>query len=256
MIEPNREMDKRTYPNQGSSPFAIRCRVPPELVEEILVEALSQEIHETLTSLSSFDIHIEQVKRRCESWLLDSYSEQDVLRSATSRARRSTCFPNILELLRVSRQFRSIIQRHLTIICPVEFQDPESTLLPPQLAQKSSHKDLHPILKTLCGLRGVAETCFRISKVGMKQWNDIYGKLDGTIVSLWRGAVACRTPLARVYISLARLRLHLYYALTRSYYTEEGIPFPELEVLEDPPHPRRNASLARVWPISVSSIIK
>jgi hypothetical protein len=111
------DTEKEPSPNQGSSPFTNQCRVLPELVEEILFYALSQEIHHTLVSCSSFVIHAEQIKRRSASQSLNESSEEEEMRNrASSEVHKSMNFPSISGFLSVSRTFRSIIQRILITI--------------------------------------------------------------------------------------------------------------------------------------------
>jgi hypothetical protein len=129
MSEVDRDIDRKAYLNQVPLPLANRRRVSAELVEEILFSTLSQEIHLTLVTLSSFHIHF---KRRPTSQLPDEHSTQEILtsKSSVSNAHRSMSFPHILGLLHVSRQFRSIMQRFLTTLCPVESQiDPNIDIL-------------------------------------------------------------------------------------------------------------------------------
>jgi hypothetical protein len=88
MIEPKCDVDRIPNPNRVTFLRTNGYRVPQELVEEILFEALSQEIHNTLTFLSSFRVQLAQFKRRHPSRLLDGTPQ--------TAARKSMKFPFIL----------------------------------------------------------------------------------------------------------------------------------------------------------------
>ena len=133
------------------------CRIPEELMEGFLIIALSQEIHRILSTCSTVSIHVEQVRRRCNSWEADADTAEYVLASARSSAFTEMKLETILTLLHVSRQFRAIIQKHLCRLCPVEFQDPYTKKLLPNArngfllepARNRLYADTHPLLRSL-----------------------------------------------------------------------------------------------------------
>jgi hypothetical protein len=226
---PPRNLGKNHSEGNRESRFTLfiqECKVPLELLEDILLEVFSQEIHRVLVTRGSLSTHPYRTIQGCNPSCgdLDSNNEKAVMASAGFRAKDEKGLRTILNLLHTSRQVRLIVQKHLHTLCPVEFQEPDMKQLLPenykgvlshQITRYKLNQDAHWTLKSLYSLQGLAILCLVIDEIGCSPNSVVSYAVSGWIEDLSKREEACRTPLARIYLGWAHLRVMLHLAHSR-----------------------------------------
>jgi hypothetical protein len=192
--------------------------LPQNIWETIISDVLGEYIHAAMVFTSSIPIHQNHQEENKE--LSDEFNMDKIPRSFQTYFKielvlRQFIYP-ILNLCHVNRQFREVMEDLLITLFPMRFQDRKSQVqYDPRLRDMifpSPEKGTpHPLLECMVTLRGLVITCFTVVTTGIESpinlpppnGQHLYGWLR-------RREVACSTPVARVYLAWAKMRVVIY----------------------------------------------
>lgn len=192
--------------------------LPPEVLENIIHEALQTVIHDALILASSFGI------RRTKPSLFHLRSTPIKRRNGTGitgvdlrqELDNALRFRSILNISHVGQQYRSILARLLTRLLPDALKLAELTSRLSYLAweilsrkrPKTSHTET-PILNAIVSLKVIAACCMDVNIRGLRKCSAAE-ELFNTFTAV---EVIGKSPIATSYLLYARLRIEVYQRL-------------------------------------------
>ena len=185
--------------------------LPNEILGPILSDIVAEVIHEVLIFSGTFAFKVHQNPFKHFDFtdeLLPRASQKLHISKMVNFMR----FHPILKLCHVNNQYRLIVERILASLCPIMFTDKYNFLITSNaksgifILDSEKYRNPDSILKSLSILRGISATCMGVGTIACSDYDD----LNETFSYLTIREPACDTPLARVYLMWARLRVSIF----------------------------------------------
>jgi hypothetical protein len=185
-------------------------KILPEILERILEDVISQNIHETLAFSSGFAVKLATMPEK----------EPEQRAKLVKEAEELMKFRTVLNLSQVDSQFREVVAQILLKICPdgfsfTDYAENSGRHLPDPLLSKIGQKtharflDAHQLMKSVCTLHDIAAVCLELGVEGTRNIAAMEGHFRRITTQLQSTKEAA---LVRVYTLLTRLRITLQLA--------------------------------------------